>query len=178
MADGCPGRWAEAGLKLVLDGPSAANADLATVYDRAGPLGTARITREGGLRARTDAPPAALTGYTRLAEARAGDVPSIARVEALADALARMRRRRAVIVDLPAAYTYLGQLLAHDLSTPALPDTDGSVALTGGALDLDSLLHTADRAGDRPGTHVAGGAALGETTAYGGRNSLNDLPRN
>jgi len=97
-----------------------------------------------------------------------------ANLRALANAIGR-DEDSAITSQVPAAYTYLGQFIAHDLTHMRAADDKGdAINVRSHALDLDSLFDTPPP-GVLPQNGVIwkGGLALGQTT--GGR--YQDLPR-
>lgn len=104
-------------------------------------------------------------------------LPDLAALAALGEAMMEGSGAATVGGDIPAAYTYLGQFIAHDLSK--MQDEDPAARTLNwrtSALDLDSLFGPVDRrlepAGD---THLKAGLRLGLT--HGADPSFDDLPR-
>lgn len=113
--------------------------------------------------------------YLRIVpEAKTGAQPSETSLKALADAMAK-RPPPAAVSGIPAAYTYFGQFLAHDISWMKRPETyDREVNFRTSALDLDSLFGPNAGGAVAAGTNLcSGGLALGKTNGGG----FDDLPR-
>ena len=82
--------------------------------------------------------------------------------------------------DIPAAYSYLGQIVAHDISHTRISASGKASSLLPGSLNFDSLLRTEGAA--RPplptGLLEVGTVALGQTLIDGnGPGGYDDLPR-
>lgn len=113
--------------------------------------------------------------YLRIVpEAKTGAQPSEASLKALADAMAK-RPPPTAVSGIPAAYTYFGQFLAHDISWMKRPeDYNREVNFRTSALDLDSLFGPNAEGAVAAGTNLcSGGLALGKTRGGG----FDDLPR-
>lgn len=98
---------------------------------------------------------------------------------AVADDLPAITRRTAPrhTDELPAAYTYLGQFIAHELSNLAVVTGDGSeLSARTAALDLDTLF---DPAGGpkNAGQHQHWFAGVGVGSVREGQPTFDDLPR-
>jgi len=115
--------------------------------------------------------------YDRISKkAQPSDLPGLNRLKKLATALDAVNAD-ASMIRLPALYTYLGQIVAHDLTrSEAGSDLSNPVNLRTHALDFDSLFGPVD------GNLVpiepllgGGGLCLGSTTLPG---RFRDLPRN
>ncbi len=97
--------------------------------------------------------------------------------EALVDGAARP-----TVSEIPAAYTYLGQFIAHDISRTRVTEAGHSLSLLPGALRFESLFGRPDAAqGANDGLDIIGpfdGDALGLTAAPAGFAPVPaDLPR-
>jgi len=122
-----------------------------------------------------------VVGFSRLANAQKSDIPRLCEIEAIAEAL-RMSSAQTLanteLSEIPAAYTYFGQFLAHDLSHAALSSADYSVmSLRTPQLDLDGLLW--DSAPPSIQYHEVddeAGALIGETHKDT-KVTFDDLPR-
>ncbi|MEO9780453.1 MAG: hypothetical protein ABJH07_09605 [Sedimentitalea sp.] len=86
---------------------------------------------------------------------------------------ARWGKYRFDATGIPAAYTYLGQLIAHDLTWNEATTTDSSVRFRCATLDFKSIFERATDLSPLPSVCDNGGLALGCTSA--GRQG--DLPR-
>jgi len=121
----------------------------------------------------------ALTAFPRLydrivTDVKEADLPATKHVEELGDAMTKVPPRSNVS-RIPAAFTYLGQFIAHDMSRmketgdPTEPDNYRSAAL-----DLDSIFGAPSEpcVAAEP-LECAGGLCTGKTTL----NRFEDLPR-
>ena len=117
--------------------------------------------------------------YDRLMpKAEPEDLPDLAAVEALGHAMMDGTGVPTVADGIPAAYTYLGQFIAHDISKMVQRETDGKFYnWRTPALDLDSLFGPVDRhLSPAPDVYSAAGLMLGRTS--GTKAPLyDDLPR-
>jgi len=112
-----------------------------------------------------------------VADAAIKDLPDPAVLAALGEAMMEGTGGQTIASELPAAYTYLGQFIAHDMSKMLDRGHAGGVLnWRSAALDLDSLFGPVDRrlhpVND---TLLEAGLRLGRTS--GGDRGFDDLPR-
>ncbi len=120
--------------------------------------------------------------YCRIAPSvKGGDQPESTDLEQLAELLKTSGSSRSGATpdtDIPAAYTYLGQFIAHELSDLRVLDPTGMVTIRSAALDLDSLLGAVP---DTPLPAQAqiwkGGVGIGQARSFGPDVHYEDLPR-
>lgn len=105
------------------------------------------------------------------------ELPDPAALAALGEAMMECTGGPTIGGDMPAAYTYLGQFIAHDVTKMATVDeADGKLNWRSSALDLDSLFGPVDRRlRPVPDTRFEAGLGLGRTS--GGDAGFDDLPR-
>lgn len=117
------------------------------------------------------------TGYHRIAddlkEPLFRDETVLAELaEVMASAPVSKGRHRLSAVGIPAAYTYLGQIIAHDLSQMEF-ETSGGRNYRTPRLDFDSFFGKMPRISPAASTACAAGLALGQTTS----GKFDDIPR-
>lgn len=78
-------------------------------------------------------------------------------------------------LNIPAAYTYLGQFIAHEVSNLETLD-DNSIPARTGALDLDTLFD-APEPKSKPGQAWVGGVGVGRVSDPNNIGEYSDLPR-
>ncbi|MCP4333292.1 MAG: hypothetical protein GY785_11605 [Gammaproteobacteria bacterium] len=123
------------------------------------------------------------TIYHRIApECPVGDLPDENLLVKLGDAMKPPNRlklpARPDAIGVPAAYTYFGQLIAHDLNDLNVVSGGSAMQLSNSKLDLSSLFwHELDETLLEADSYVEAGVAIGRAVRKEGY-SYNDLPRN
>jgi hypothetical protein len=120
--------------------------------------------------------------YCRIAPSVKGvDQPESDDLEQLAELLKTSgptRSTAAPDTDIPAAYTYLGQFIAHDLSDLRVLDPAGMVTIRSAALDLDSLFGAVPEPPLPAQAQLwKAGVGIGQARSFGPDVRYEDLPR-